>query len=199
MFERQVTGLLTQLLGSYVEASCFQHDKVNVGVWKGYVVLQNLELQRKMYPSLGVAVQRGVLGSVTIIIPWSRLISDSVLVTIDDVYVLLAPLDLNKKYKDLKDPEKIKKALVEQLYQESKKLMKEQQNQGGEDSFAVRMRNKIIDNLEFHVRRIHIRFQDEHTGDHPFTFGLAVESLHIQVISFIYILFCILLLDVLEH
>ncbi|KAF0691283.1 Aste57867_17461 [Aphanomyces stellatus] len=177
MFERQVTDLLTQLLGNYVEPSCFRHDKVNVGVWSGYVVLQHLELQRKIYPSLGVAVVRGVLGQITIKIPWNRLVYDSVLVTIDDVYILLR----NVNREDLVPPpaemeQILKKKLIEELYQA--KLETDQP--AVDDSFLRRLRTKILDNLEFHIRRIHIRFQDATSGDHPFTFGLTMESLHAQ-------------------
>ncbi|KAH9115392.1 hypothetical protein AeMF1_010553 [Aphanomyces euteiches] len=177
MFERQVTSLLTHLLGNYVEPSCFRHDKVNVGVWSGYVVLQHLELQRKIYPDLGVAVVRGVLGQITIKIPWNRLVYDSVLVTIDDVYILLR----NVNREDLVPPtaemeQVLKKKLIEELYQA--KL--DTDNAAVDDSFLLRLRTKIIDNLEFHIRRIHIRFQDASSGDHPYTFGLTMESLHVQ-------------------
>ncbi|CAK4581903.1 unnamed protein product [Aphanomyces euteiches] len=177
MFERQVTSLLTHLLGNYVEPSCFRHDKVNVGVWSGYVVLQHLELQRKIYPDLGVAVVRGVLGQITIKIPWNRLVYDSVLVTIDDVYILLRNVNREDLVPPTAEMEQIlKKKLIEELYQA--KL--DTDNAAVDDSFLLRLRTKIIDNLEFHIRRIHIRFQDASSGDHPYTFGLTMESLHVQ-------------------
>ncbi|OQS04828.1 vacuolar protein sorting-associated protein [Thraustotheca clavata] len=177
MFERQVTGLLTQLLGNYVEPSCFRHDKVNVGVWSGYVVLQHLELQRKTYAELGVAVVRGVLGSVTIKIPWNRLVYDSVLVTIDDVYVLLRHterMDLVPPTEEME--QRIKQQLIEELY----RAKLETEATSSADSFATRLRNKILDNLEFHIRRIHIRLEDNHSGEHPFAIGMTMESLHVQ-------------------
>ncbi|RHY34495.1 hypothetical protein DYB32_000921 [Aphanomyces invadans] len=177
MFERQVTGLLTQLLGNYVEPSCFRHDKVNVGVWSGYVVLQHLELQRKIYPSLGVAVVRGVLGQVTIKIPWNRLVYDSVLVTIDDVYILLRNVNREDMVPPTAEMEQmLKKQLIDDLYQQ--KLETDKGGGSVDDSFLLRLRTKILDNLEFHIRRIHIRFQDATSGDHPFTFGLTEPMIY---------------------
>ncbi|EQC27277.1 hypothetical protein SDRG_14898 [Saprolegnia diclina VS20] len=173
MFERQVTGLLTQLLGNYVEPRSFRHDKVNVGVWSGYVVLQDLELQPKTYAD--VAVVRGVLGSVTIKIPWNRLVSDSVLVTIDDVYILLRHVERSDLAPPSPDVEAhVKQALIDELYRA--KL----ETAVSSDGFAARLRNKILDNLEFHVRRIHVRLEDTTSGDHPFAVGLTMESLHVQ-------------------
>ncbi|KDO21654.1 hypothetical protein SPRG_22316 [Saprolegnia parasitica CBS 223.65] len=173
MFERQVTGLLTQLLGNYVEPRSFRHDKVNVGVWSGYVVLQDLELQPKTYAD--VAVVRGVLGSVTIKIPWNRLVSDSVLVTIDDVYILLRHVERSDLVPPSPDVEaRVKQALIDELYRA--KL----DTAVSSDGFAARLRNKILDNLEFHVRRIHVRLEDASSGDHPFAVGLTMESLHVQ-------------------
>ncbi|OQR91902.1 vacuolar protein sorting-associated protein [Achlya hypogyna] len=176
MFERQVTGLLTQLLGSYVEPRSFRPDKVSVGVWNGYVVLQDLELQPKTYADLGVTVVRGVLGSITIKIPWKRLVSDSVLVTIDDVYVLLRHVERQDLVPPTAEVEaRLKQALINELY--SARL---DTTTSSSDSFAARLRNKILDNLEFHIRRIHVRLEDPTSGDHAFAVGMTIESLHVQ-------------------
>lgn len=35
--------------------------------------------------------------------------------------------------------------------------------------------------LQLHIRRIHVRIEDHHTGDHPFAVGVAIESVHVQV------------------
>lgn len=35
--------------------------------------------------------------------------------------------------------------------------------------------------MQLHIRRIHVRIEDHHSGDHPFAVGLTIESVHVQV------------------
>ncbi|KAG7379741.1 Vacuolar protein sorting-associated protein 13A [Phytophthora pseudosyringae] len=184
MFETLVTGLLTSALGSYIEPKCFSSDKINVAVWSGYVVLTELEVKPEVVAELpAVKLVRGLVGSIELKIPWNRLQSDSVVATVDDVYLLLrTEEDIDAVMRQM-DEFTLKKKLLEELYAQAKR--QEQTADGadaasGEDGFAARLVNKIIDNLELHIRRIHIRVEDHSAGDHPFALGLTIESVHVQ-------------------
>ncbi|POM65760.1 Vacuolar protein sorting-associated protein, partial [Phytophthora palmivora] len=74
----------------------------------------------------------------------------------------------------------LKKKLLEELYTQAKRQEETADTSSSEDGFAARLVNKIIDNLELHIRRIHIRVEDYSTGDHPFAMGLTIESVHVQ-------------------
>ncbi|GAB9465871.1 Vacuolar protein sorting-associated protein [Globisporangium polare] len=184
MFETLVTGLLTSALGNYIDPKCFSSDKINVAVWSGYVVLHALEIKPDVIAHPALNLVRGMIGSIELKIPWNRLNSDSVVVTIDDVYLLVrTEEDIERAMLEM-DEFTIKKKLLEELYAQAKR----QQDEGAEDDtastsekgFAARLVNKIIDNLELHIRRIHVRLEDYSTGDHPFSIGLAIESVHVQ-------------------
>ncbi|KAL3674676.1 hypothetical protein V7S43_000616 [Phytophthora oleae] len=184
MFETLVTGLLTSALGSYIEPKCFSSDKINVAVWSGYVVLTELEVKPEVVADLpAVKLVRGVVGSLELKIPWNRLQSDSVVATVDDVYLLLrTEEDIDAVMREM-DEFSIKKKLLEELYAQAKRQEQTEDEAGAsssEDGFAARLINKIIDNLELHIRRIHIRVEDHTTGDHPFAMGLTIESVHVQ-------------------
>ncbi|KAG2768458.1 hypothetical protein PC116_g10796 [Phytophthora cactorum] len=184
MFETLVTGLLTSALGSYIEPKCFSSDKINVAVWSGYVVLTELEVKPEVVAELpAVKLVRGLVGSIELKIPWNRLQSDSVVATVDDVYLLLCTEeDIDAVMRQM-DEFTLKKKLLEELYAQAKR--QEQTADGSdtdrsEDGFAARLVNKIIDNLELHIRRIHIRVEDHSSGEHPFALGLTIESVHVQ-------------------
>ncbi|KAG6964555.1 hypothetical protein JG688_00007632 [Phytophthora aleatoria] len=184
MFETLVTGLLTSALGSYIEPKCFSSDKINVAVWSGYVVLTELEVKPEVVAELpAVKLVRGLVGSIELKIPWNRLQSDSVVATVDDVYLLLrTEEDIDAVMRQM-DEFTLKKKLLEELYAQAKR--QEQTADGSdtdrsEDGFAARLVNKIIDNLELHIRRIHIRVEDHSSGEHPFALGLTIESVHVQ-------------------
>ncbi|ETI34046.1 hypothetical protein F443_19370 [Phytophthora nicotianae P1569] len=184
MFETLVTGLLTSALGSYIEPKCFSSDKINVAVWSGYVVLKELEVKPEVVAELpAVKLVRGLVGSIELKIPWNRLQSDSVVATVDDVYLLLrTEEDIDAVMRNM-DEFTLKKKLLEELYAQAKR--QDQTADGSdtdrsEDGFAARLFNKIIDNLELHVRRIHVRVEDYSSGEHPFALGLTIESVHVQ-------------------
>ncbi|KAG6572817.1 Vacuolar protein sorting-associated protein [Phytophthora cinnamomi] len=186
MFETLVTGLLTSALGSYIEPKCFSSDKINVAVWSGYVVLTELEVKPEVVAELpAVRLVRGLVGSIELKIPWNRLQSDSVVATVDDVYLLLRTEEDIDAVMRRMDEFTLKKKLLEELYTQAKRQEETADadgaaNAASEDGFAARLVNKIIDNLELHIRRIHIRIEDHSSGDHPFAMGLTIESVHVQ-------------------
>ena len=153
MFETLVTGLLTSALGSYIEPKCFSSDKINVAVWSGYVVLTELEVKPEVVAGLpAVKLVRGLVGSIELKIPWNRLQSDSVVATVDDVYLLLrTEEDVDAVMRQM-DEFTLKKKLLEELYAQAKQEEDAAtQTTSSEDGFAARLVNKIIDNVE--VRR----------------------------------------------
>lgn len=206
MFETLVTRLLTSALGSYVDPKCFSSDKINVAVWSGYVVLRELEIRPDVLDHPALRIVRGMCGSIELKIPWNRLQSDSVVATVDDVYLLVeTEADVEAAMMAL-DEFTIKKKILEGLYEQAKKQQVDAEADSEDNGFAARLVNKIIDNVEvrgcamesgflrlqinislvvatsqLHIRRIHVRIDDRNTGDHPFAVGVAIESVHIQV------------------
>jgi hypothetical protein len=149
MFETLVTGLLTNLLGSYIDPKCFSGDKINVAVWSGYVVLHALEIKPEVFSHPALSLVRGVCGSIEIKIPWNRLHTDSVVITIDDVYLMVRTEDDLIHVLMKEDEFTIKKLLLEELYAQAKRKQEEAvANTKENNGFAARLINKIIDNLE---------------------------------------------------
>ncbi|CAH0475622.1 unnamed protein product [Peronospora belbahrii] len=181
MFETLVTGILTSALGNYIDSKCFSKNKINVAVWSGYVVLTELEIKPEVVAEFpAITLVRGLVGSLELKIPWNRLQSDSVVATVDDVYLLVrTEEDVDAVMRQM-DEFALKKKLLEELYAQAKRQEEEVTMNKSEEGYAARLVNKIIDNLELHIRRIHIRVEDHMTGDHPFALGLTIESVHVQ-------------------
>lgn len=149
MFETLVTGVLTSALGNYIDPKCFSSDNISLAVWSGYVVLQALELKTDVIAHPALNLVRGMVGSIELKIPWNRLHSDSVVVTIDDVYLLVrTEEDIERAVLEMNEVA-IKKQLLEELYAQAKKQQDDAERAASADSgFAARLVNKIIDNLE---------------------------------------------------
>jgi len=58
--------------------------------------------------------------------------------------------------------------------------MKRKKKKNTEDSFAKKMIMKIVNNIQVYIDKVHIRYEDDLSTDHPFTFGITLESLYAQ-------------------
>ncbi|KAL4527774.1 hypothetical protein Ndes2437A_g02912 [Nannochloris sp. 'desiccata'] len=91
MFEAQVAYYLNKYLGKYVED--IDERSLTISIYEGNVVLKNLRLKPDALAELDlpITVKAGLLGSLTLKVPWSSLGRVPVDVTIDRLYILAAP------------------------------------------------------------------------------------------------------------
>lgn len=91
VFESIVANLLDKYLGVYV--TNFDSKMLNIGIWGGDVELKNLELKGSAFDAFNIpiSVKRGNIGLFKMKIPWKSLGSDSVVVEISDVYMVVRP------------------------------------------------------------------------------------------------------------
>eukprot|EP00889_Picochlorum_renovo_P001728 jgi/Picre1/28758/NNA_004157.t1 len=73
MFEAQIVYYLNEYLGTYVQG--IDRDSLKVSIYAGDVVLRNLRLKQDALEDLDlpVSVEAGMLGSLTLKVPWNNL------------------------------------------------------------------------------------------------------------------------------
>lgn len=143
--------ILESQLGKYVDG--LSSDSLQVGIWSGELVLQNLSLKPHALAELElpVTVIKGTIRRIHIVVPWNQLGSASVQISIEGIYALVVP---NTK---LPTPDEMQQSKANQI--ERQELVRqhnrfaEQNNHGGEDesTFISRLTERIVDNLQ--VRR----------------------------------------------
>jgi len=204
MFEGWVSSLLTRLLGSYVVEGSFSADKVQASVYAGHVVLQELELRRELLDSVQapVRLERGAIGRVEFRIPWTKLGSRPVEITIDRVFLVLRPAlefdaaEFRRKRHARKKAELARAELAkssgmyfEMNFEEENEdsdlaLQRSLRNEAEElakAGFTERLMNRIVDNIELTVKNVHVRYEDSVTNpEHAFALGMTWESLNMQ-------------------
>ena len=144
MFESHVTSLLTSLLGRYIKSHCFLPDRLSVDIWSGFVILHDLELKEHAFLDLGVEVIKGVISKIEIQIPWNALSNESVVITMDQIYLIVK---IKKETTHSKTSTKRKQ--VDAMYLKSKKGVEEE-----EEGMMLKLRNKIIENLQVSKTRV---------------------------------------------
>ena len=188
MFERVVAWFLPIILGEFVEEGFFNKENVQVGVWSGYLVLENLVLKKTLFDmfKLPLALCHGVIGRFELKIPWSNMTSEPIVVVIDRVHLVLEP-----KFEWDPNAGHMRAQAIKQA-----KLMATEVFSGNksDDPFLLykefaktwlfeSMVLKFIESIQFHIREIHIRYEDRASCPTEFCVGLTVESIHIQSAS----------------
>ena len=88
MFEGKLASVLNGVLGEYVHG--ISTRDLNVAVFKGDIVLKGMRLKVEALNALGLPfrVLSGVVGKLTLQIPWRALGKQAVVVRIEELYVV---------------------------------------------------------------------------------------------------------------
>ena len=91
MAKAALLNVLKKTIGKYVDG--LDADSLNVGLWSGQIDLNNVSLRPDAVDSLHLPlkVKRGFVGSINVKVPWTKLGSQSVVITVREVYLTVEP------------------------------------------------------------------------------------------------------------
>lgn len=182
MFEAHVLHLLRKYLGEYVDG--LSTEALRISVWKGDVVLKDLQLKAEALNSLKlpVTVKAGFVGTITLKVPWKSLGKEPVIVLIDRVFLLACPISGDRPIKE-EDREKLFESKIQQIEEtESATLEAIQRSKLGSpppgNSWLGSLIATIIGNLKISISNVHVRYEDCITNPgHPFSTGITLAKL----------------------
>lgn len=187
MFEQGLAYLLKKLLGSFVEDGEAIKEKVQVGVWSGLIVLENLRLKNSLLSLVDspIALSYGYIGRFELRIPWGNLGVDPVMVIIDKVYLVLEPkYEWNPGAADRREQAvKQAKLAAAELFANKRVAMNAASQSYGDIAKNWLMSsflNKMVDNVQIIVREVHVRYEDQLSCNSNFCVGITLESLQVQ-------------------
>ncbi|KAI9475459.1 MAG: hypothetical protein EXX96DRAFT_266961 [Benjaminiella poitrasii] len=183
MLESLVANILNRVLKNYV--SNLNYDQLKIGMWKGEVNLRDLKLRRDALDKLNlpINVTEGYLGLLTLVIPWSNLRSEPVKVIIDHVYLLAEPkneatVTVEEEEARAQELKRRRLSTAEMLESQRPQQQQQQGNNNNNDGFISQLTTKIIDNLQFTMKNIHIRYEDSFSDEgHSFAAGITLKEL----------------------
>ncbi|KAG1448789.1 hypothetical protein G6F56_008845 [Rhizopus delemar] len=175
MLESVVSTLLNRVLGEYV--SNLNYNQLKIGIWSGQVKLRDLKLRREALDKLNLPVDvlEGYLGELTLTIPWSNLRGKPVLVDIKDVYVLAVPR--NESTMTAEELEQREQEAKMTKLENSELMHQEHSDETKNDTFANQLITRILNNLQFSIKNIHIRYEDNVSTQHRFAAGITLNEL----------------------
>ncbi|XP_038659808.1 LOW QUALITY PROTEIN: vacuolar protein sorting-associated protein 13A [Scyliorhinus canicula] len=184
VFESLVVDVLNRFLGDYVVN--VDSSQLQLGIWGGNVVLNNLEVKENALCELNVPfkVKAGHIAKLELKIPWNNLYGQAVEATVDGIYLLIVPCasieyDAEKEELQLQEIKQRELQRIEEAKQKvaDKDIPKQQQ----QDSFIEKLITQVIKNLQVKITNIHIRYEDNITNqDSPLSFGISLQNLSLE-------------------
>ncbi|XP_029801769.1 vacuolar protein sorting-associated protein 13D [Suricata suricatta] len=182
MLEGLVAWVLNTYLGKYVNN--LNTDQLSVALLKGAVELENLPLKKDALKELELPfeVKAGLIGKVTLQIPFYRPHVDPWVISISSLHLIGAPEkleDFDDEKEKLLERER-KKALLQALEDRWKN---ERQRKGESYWYSVTASvvTRIVENIELKIQDVHLRFEDGITNpSHPFAFGVCIKNVSMQ-------------------
>ncbi|KAK9858457.1 hypothetical protein WJX84_002370 [Apatococcus fuscideae] len=190
MFEAQLAFYLNKYLGAYVYG--VDAHSLKVSVFKGDVVLENLQLKPEALADLNlpVVVKAGLLGSLKLKVPWASLGKSPVLVEMDRLYILAGSKESSVESTGestetdfeaaARDAKRRRVHEAEMAWVEGGAAAAEKQTaEDGQGSGRFRaIIDTVIGNLQLSITNVHIRFEDNTSvPGMPLAAGLTIESL----------------------
>ncbi|XP_048449432.1 vacuolar protein sorting-associated protein 13A [Rhincodon typus] len=184
VFESLVVEVLNRFLGDYVVN--LDTSQLQLGIWGGDVVLNNLEVKENALSELNVPfkVKAGHVSKLELKIPWKNLYGQAVEATLDGIYMLIVPCasikyDAEKEELQLQE---IKQRELQRIEEAKQKVAdKENPKEGKQDTFLEKLITQVIKNLQVKITNVHIRYEDDITNQNsPLSFGISLENLSLE-------------------
>uniref|UniRef100_UPI00398E4939 intermembrane lipid transfer protein VPS13A isoform X2 n=1 Tax=Pristiophorus japonicus TaxID=55135 RepID=UPI00398E4939 len=184
VFESLVVEVLNRFLGDYVVN--LDTSQLQLGIWGGDVVLNNLEVKENALRELNVPfkIKAGHIGKLELKIPWNNLYGQAVEAVLDGIYLLIVPcasIEYDAEKEELQLQE-IKQRELQRI-EEAKQKVDDKENPKDEkqDTFIEKLVTQVIKNLQVKITNIHIRYEDDITNqDSPLSFGISLQNLSLE-------------------
>ena len=197
MFEGKLTSVLNKLLGEYVHG--ISAKDLSVAVFKGDVVLKNLRLKTEALNALDLpfVVRSGLVGKLSLQIPWRALGKQPVVATIERLYVVAGFADdvdgdaaltveerterwekaraaLRRREIDEGETRWLESALADEATRDDP--TKNEDAKG--DGWLAGMLDTVLGNLEVSISKIHVRLEGDlvETGSGKRSAGASCAS-----------------------
>ena len=186
MFERLLLKVLVEKFGKYIAG--LDEENLEIAVLAGEIRLADLRLKPSALDDLNlpVLVRYGTIGTLKIDVPWAHLSSQSVCITLEDVYLVASPLDKmdwsandTRDYVLLAKRRRIREAEAIKLKRKELELAAEGGGGASEQTWYQKLFLKVIDNVKITVRNVHLRFEDATSNpSRAFAIGIVLRELH---------------------
>ncbi|XP_014604811.1 PREDICTED: vacuolar protein sorting-associated protein 13C-like [Polistes canadensis] len=173
MFEGAIAAFLNRFLGRYVED--LDTERFNIGIFSGDTCLTDLKLKPEALYQLGlpIRVEAGLIGKIILKIPWTGLLSQPVVIHVEDIFIVAVPILYGQYNMELQ--KKLLRA-------EKKKILEDLEDDkaftaGLPLNFFDGIVTSIMRNFQITINNIHIRYEEKLFSSSLSACGICIQSI----------------------
>ncbi|TRY87039.1 hypothetical protein DNTS_009138 [Danionella cerebrum] len=182
MLEGLVAWVLNTYLGKYV--SNLNTDQLSIALLKGAVELENLPLRKDALRGLDLPfeVKAGVIGKITLQIPFYRPHSDPWVICMSQLNLIIGPAPPQEYDEEQeREAEREQKKYLLKALEDKWKSECEQRGESYWYSATASVVTRIVENIELKIQGVHLRFEDDFSNpDKPYAFGVCIKNVSAQ-------------------
>ncbi|OQR87857.1 vacuolar protein sorting-associated protein [Achlya hypogyna] len=204
MLEGYLHALLKSILGTYVDLN-EEAEALRVSVWEGQVELRELKLKldafEPLLAGLPFTVAFGCIGYFKLQVPLINLGGQPIQIHVQDIFLLLRPrgstggatspspsasamaaaMQGSSKAATKAYMLQAKRTTLQALELEAEKATEASPAQS---TFMSRLLTKLLDNLQVHIERVHIRLEDDASSSQSsFALGLTLDEMIVKSVD----------------
>lgn len=172
MLEGILEGFLMRYLSKYLNG--INSKNLSLGIWSGLVSIENISINQKAIDIMGLPIKLSFshIKKLTIKIPWKTILMTSAEITLEGLYIVMAPVHKEGWGRLLSNSVKTKIQMIENFAEAYlNRITAKQMKQSSNNGLFQRILAKIVENLKISVKHIHIRFEDY---ENKFCFGFTL-------------------------
>ena len=167
--------IIDKLLGTYL---CIGERKLDFS--SGTLTMKNVMVREDVLDSLSlpVALRGGEIGELEVQVPWTKLKTESVVVKINRLSLLLAPVS-EAEWDEVAERGRAAASKERTLQRLRKQLQRTEPSdkEAAEPNFAERLLSRVLANLQVLVTSVLVRYEDHSHSHCPFALEVALDSL----------------------
>ncbi|CAF1094400.1 unnamed protein product, partial [Adineta steineri] len=157
--ESYITPWLLSYIDQYVK---LRREDFQLSLWGGDVVFYNLELRlatiQKLVPTLPIVFQSGIIHELRIHIPWIRINSEPIVVTINQIELVIV---LNKECTSTNDSPSSSSSIQNDSNSDHILIQQQQPATPEQSNYVQTVLARILNNVQIVVNNLIIKFIEE--------------------------------------
>ena len=163
---------VSRLLARYVEG--ITKETLEVNVFSGNFVLTDAKIKRAALEGLDLPfdVQRGVVGKLTLRVPWAHIKTRQAELLVENVTLLAVPRDPRSRTWSADEENRRKQERKQERLSTFEDMRTSKEGHSAGAGWSAKLIELVISNLNVVVKNVHIRFEDTSSAS-PFAIGMT--------------------------
>eukprot|EP01064_Diplonema_japonicum_P024472 TRINITY_DN3503_c0_g1_i1.p1 TRINITY_DN3503_c0_g1~~TRINITY_DN3503_c0_g1_i1.p1 ORF type:complete len:3203 (+),score=810.24 TRINITY_DN3503_c0_g1_i1:75-9611(+) len=173
-------NMVSKMLSRYVEG--ITKEMMDINVFSGDLVLTDAKIRKSALEGFDLPfdVARGVVGKLTLKVPWAKLKTKRAELLIEGVKLLAGPRDPQSRTWSMEEEHKRNHERKMERLETFEDMRASKEGRSGGAGWSAKLMELVISNIKIEVKDVHIRFEDCTDTERPYAIGFIWDTMTLQ-------------------